>query len=41
MARICAHSRGLAAKRTYGYLVCKMKENKEAAKGRVELVRHG
>lgn len=41
MTRICAHSRRLTGKRTCGYLVCKMKENKEETQSRVELVRHG
>lgn len=41
MTSVYAHSRRITTKRAHGYLVCKMKENKEAAKRRVKPVRHG
>lgn len=41
MISVYAHSRRITTKRAHGYLVCKMKENKEAAKRRVKPVRHG
>lgn len=41
MTSVYAHSRRITTKGAHGYLVCKMKENKEAAKGREKPVRCG
>lgn len=41
MTSVYAHSRRITTKGAHGYLVCKMKENKEVAKGREKPVRCG